>query len=58
MVVRVDLQPVRMLIFNGNVFTIVYVIKSKCLQLLSGGGVEEESFQGSLMLWRPVQTMH
>lgn len=48
MVVSVDLQPVWMLIYNGNAFPIVYMIKSKCLQLLSRGGVEEESFQGSL----------
>lgn len=58
MVVRVDLQPVWMLIYNGNAFPMVYVVKSKCLQLLSRGGVEEESFQGSLVLWRPVQIKH
>lgn len=45
-------------VYNGNLYTIACEIKNKCLQLSSGGGVEEEGFQGHLVLWHPVRIVH
>lgn len=57
MVVSGDLQPVCTFTMGMHLLFFACVIKNKYLQQLRGGGVGEEDFQDSLLLWQPVQTM-